>query len=75
MEQVAIDAFLIQESWVVGNISFTIGNHLILHHGADTVLIQRGSQGVTIILGPYLKNLMRIAAPLPQLPHPLQLPV
>jgi len=59
------DAFLLQETWLVGNKTHVIRGFTVLLHGLDNAISRRGERGVGIILSPRFSRFYERAGGLP----------
>jgi hypothetical protein len=47
-----IDIYLLQETWLFGDFITNIHGITVIHHGSEEPASNRGSGGITILLGP-----------------------
>ena len=52
MKEQNIDVLLLQETWLIGDITTTICGILVHHHGPPQATSNRGSAGLAILMGP-----------------------
>jgi len=65
-----VDAFLLQETWLIGNKTQVIRGYTVFFHGLSVALSRRGERGVAIILSPRFTKFYKRAGGLPPITSP-----
>ena len=60
-----VDVFLLQETWMIGNITQNLRECAMFYHGLNKSLIHIGERGVAIILSPRFNEFYENAGGLP----------